>query len=377
MASWALSLAALISATVLSLRPQFDVAHVSPVAFGDAGAVGGGERYPLELARAMAAHVPTKLVTFGPRAAWTRDGELMIQTLPVRGRWKGSDINPLSERLLPAIAGARVVHAHHYDTIVTNACLLAGRAMRRRVFASDHGGSARNYRRELRLDRLLTGLLAVSEFSASFFPELADRTGVIYGGVDVERYAPDPSVAREDKVVCVGRLLRHKAIDVVIRAVDPAVRLEIFGRPYDLAYRAELEQLAAGRNVRIHDAASDDEVLAAYRGARVCVLASRYDPPNAAAAPKAELLGLTLLEAMACGTPVVCTRVGAMPEIVVEGVTGHVVEAGDPAGLGARIAALLDDRPGWQRRSDACVAHVRSAFTWDLVARRCLRAYCE
>jgi glycosyltransferase involved in cell wall biosynthesis len=73
--------------------------------------------------------------------------------------------------------------------------------------------------------------------------------------------------------------------------------------------------------------------------------------------PQSELLGLTLLESMAVGTPVVATRVGGMPEYVSEGVTGFTVPPNDPDALRQQLLHLLDDealrgrmgKAGWQR----------------------------
>jgi alpha-maltose-1-phosphate synthase len=352
-----------------------EVVHVAPMLFGEDGMFGGGERYPLELARAMARRVPTRLVAFGPRSRRIRLGDLEVRVLRARTRWRGDEINPLSERLPWELAGARIIHAHHYKSVVTNLCLVVGRALGKRVYCTDLGGSARHYADELRLGRLVSGFLPISEFSARFFPALADRTSVIYGGVDVERFRPDGG-ARERSVVFVGRILPHKGIDVLIRAIDADTPLRVYGRPYDRRYLAELTRLSDGKPVSFHLTATDDEVLAAYRRAKVAVLptvpVTAYGPSSASA----ELLGLVLLEAMACGTPVIGSRMGGIPEVIREGETGYLVAPGSELELRERIQAVLGADPGsWERMSRAAHDHVRAEFTWDRVAERCLRAY--
>jgi glycosyltransferase involved in cell wall biosynthesis len=94
-----------------------------------------------------------------------------------------------------------------------------------------------------------------------------------------------------------------------------------------------------------------------------------------ASVSKTELFGLTLVEAMACGTPVICTSAGAMKEVVVDGETGYVIPPSDPVSLADRLEALLSDEPLWQSMSVAAAAHVRSNFTWRHVAERALAAY--
>lgn len=356
----------------MSERPR--VTHVTPMDFGPQGVVGGGERYAVEVAKAMARIVPTRLLTFGPRARRYELGDLSVRVLRTRTRWPDNEVNPVSELLLPALLGSDVVHVHQWESTVTNTCVLGGRALGKRVYATDHGGGGRNYWRRLHLSRLVSGSLPVSEFGAGFYPELAQRASVIYGGVDTDVHRP-PSGPRTGEVLFVGRLLRHKGVDDLVRAVAPTTRLRIIGRPYDAQFRAELGELARGKDVTFEEDADDARVVEAFRSARLAVLPSVYRPRVGAPSRNPELLGLTLLEAMACGTPVVCTRVGGMPEIVRHEQTGLVVEPGDVGGLGSAIDRLLRDDDLWRRCSTTARTWVERNFTWDATARRCLDAY--
>lgn len=353
------------------MSPQ--VVCVSPVLFGARGMWGGGERYALELARALARRVPTRLVTFGPRRARYRLDELEIFALPNRVSSRDS-VNPISEMLPLALGCARVIHAHQYETAATNASLVLGRALGKRTFVTDHGARARNLAEPLHLHHLVTGFLPVSAFSARSYPALADRCRVIFGGVDTSLFSPDAGERRR-QVSFVGRLLPHKGVHVLIEAMPPGVPLHLYGRSHDASYRRELARLAEGKDVTFHETASDEEVRDAYRRSRIFVLPSVYESPYGLPQPRSELLGLTLLEAMACGTPVICARTGGMPEIVAEGETGYVVPPGDAPALRESILALLDDDQRWQRMSAAAAGTVLRHFTWDRVAERCLESY--
>jgi glycosyltransferase involved in cell wall biosynthesis len=86
------------------------------------------------------------------------------------------------------------------------------------------------------------------------------------------------------------------------------------------------------------------------------------------------LLGLTLLESMAVGTPVICTRVGGMPEYVVDGVTGFIVPPNDPAAIRDRLLRLVDDAALTSRMGDAGRRHVQ-AFAWPVVAEAVAASY--
>jgi glycosyltransferase involved in cell wall biosynthesis len=350
------------------------VVHLSPATFGRAGIYGGGERYPVELARAMSKFTPTRLVSFSDHYSRERVGDLDVVLLPVRHRLYDGSMNPLSERLLPSLWRSEVIHCHQHETVLTDLALMKAAVSRTKVFSTDHGGRSRHLSARFKLADRLDGFLPVSNFSASLFPALADRTKVIYGGVDETRYFPDESV-RERKVVFVGRIMPHKGIDVLIRALPTGVPLHIYGRSADPAYLAVLKDFAVGRDVSFHHEASDAEVLAAYRTSMVSVLPSVYETEFGPPAPWSELLGLALIEAMACATPVIASEVGGMPEIIEDGTWGRVVPPGNVDALHEAICSIVDAGAAWQRMSNAAIDAVRSRFTWDLVARSCLSAY--
>jgi alpha-maltose-1-phosphate synthase len=355
---------------------RVEVTHVSPSAFGAGGLWGGGERYPLCVARAMSELVPTRLIIFGTRLARMRSGPLEICEIPTRWVWKEGSVNPISERLALYLPLTSRIHSHQYHSFVTNQLLVAGRAIGRQVYVTDHGGRSYEYADRYRLDRLVSGFLPVSRFSAGFFPQLASRASApIFGGADPGRFHPGAG-ERSRLVVYVGRLLPHKGIDVLIRALDDSTPLGIYGRAYDARYRAELARLAAGKDVTFYDEASDEEIAAAYRTARAVVLPSVHNTRDGFH-PWPELLGLTLIEAMASGTPVIASRVGGIPEIVREGESGYLVEPGDVEGLRVRLRDLLDGGAQWRSMSERALESARTQFTWARVAERCLAAYEE
>ncbi len=355
------------------MRPL--VTHVCPTSFGQGGLFGGGERYPFELARAMAEITPTRLVSFGDEAFTVEEGPLQIVQLKTRTLYKGALVNAISERLPAALLKSRVVHLHQWETVTSNMATVIGRALGVKVFVTDHGGAGKNYWRRFRLHKLVNGLLLQSQFAARFYPEFAGKTTVISGGANVHHFKPD-SNQRRTEALFVGRLLPHKGIDLLIESVPADLPLRVIGRPYNAEFRERLRRLADDKSVTFQEDASDEEVAEAYRRARVLVLPSVHHPVNAPPAPKAELLGLTLLEAMASATPVVCTRVGGMPEIVRDGVTGHIVEEGDLGALSHAVTNVVRAPAAeWTQMSRAALTHVYENFTWDAVARRCLAAY--
>jgi len=354
-------------------RPR--VAVVYPTPFGKGGIFGGGERYALELARALSRRVPTKLVTFGSSASTEREGELTIHTYEALTYVRDERNNPLSFEIFPGLWDVDVIHCVSWNTLVTDFSILAAKLFGKRIFITDVGGGASaTLQRFLPLARWVDGYLLIAEQGGQQFERFRDRWGILYAGIDIERYRPDPALPRRG-VLFAGRLLPHKGIDYLIQAIEPGVSLRIVGRPYDPEYLALLQRLSRGRDVTFITDASDEDLIREYRSAVVAVLPSVYTNVYRQYTGLPELLGFTAMEAMACGTPALCTDVGALSEVVVDGVTGFLVPPNDPAALRARIQQLLDDPAYAARLGTAARERIVERFTWEAVAERCLTAY--
>ena len=357
------------------------VIHVAPTPFGSAGLFGGGERYPLELARALATVVDCELLTFGPRPGSSREpGGLRLRTLRSLAFLHGHPAHPIAPGLPAALAGADLVHTHHMRSTPSRLAALTARTRGRRAVVTDHGLQGSDWAGLL--PRLFDRFLAVSAYSARELRAPPARTRVIYGGADPRRYAPDPSASR-DGVLFVGRLTPHKGVDRLIAALPPGARLLVAGssgqdpNPPERDYPELLRRLAKGRDVSFLGPVRDEALPALYRRAAVLALPSVHRTCYGRDVRVSELLGLAVLEAMASGTPVVCSRLGGLPEIVRHGATGFLVEPGDVAELRERLAELLGDPALAARLGRNARELVLERFTWRACAERCLAAYTE
>ena len=357
------------------------VIHVAPTPFGTDGLLGGGERYPLELTRALARHVDCELVTFGPRPGRIREpGGLRVRTLRPLTVLNGHPAHPVAPALFRATAGADLVHTHHMRSAPSRLAAVAARMRGQRAVVTDHGLTGSDWAGLL--PRLFDRFLTVSAYSARELRAPPARTRVIYGGADPRRYAPDPAVAR-DGVLFVGRITPHKGIDCLIGALPPGARLRIAGsagHDPDLPereYPLLLRRLAAGRDVDVLGPVSDDVLPVLYRQAAVLVLPSVHRTCYGREIRVSELLGLVVLEAMASGTPVVASRLGGLAEIVQHGITGFLVEPGNVADLRERLAQVLRDPSLAARLGRNARELVLERFTWDTCAERCLATYAE
>ena len=355
------------------------VVHVAPTPFGHTGIFGGGERYPLELARALARRVDCELVTFGAPAMGREPGGLRVRVVrPVA--YLGHAAHPIAPGLPAALAGADIVHTHHTRSAPSRVAALVARARRAGAVTTDHGLPGGTWGGALLA--LFNRFLMVSEYSARELGSPPARTRVIYGGVDCARYRPDPEGSRRG-VLFVGRLTPHKGVDRLIRALPAGAELSVVGtaghdaEPPERDYPDLLRRLARGRPVRFLGAVPDDELAALYRRAAVLALPSVDVTCYGRHIAVVELLGLAALEAMASGTPVVCSRIGGLPEVVEDRVTGLLVEPGDVDGLRDALDQLVHDRALAARLGRNARERALEHFSWDACALRCLAAYDE
>ena len=355
-------------------RPR--VVHIVPALFGEDGVFGGAERYAHELARCMADQTPTRLVTFSQVPVRHSVGQLDVRVLGPAWRVRGQPFNPFHPGMVRHLAWANVVHCHQRAVVASSFSAAFCRASGRRVFVSDLGGGGWDISEYVSTDRWFHAHLHISEYSRSLFGHAGwDRAHVILGGVDIERFAPDPTIPKESLVVFVGRLMPHKGVNDLIEALPAGLTLEVIGRPYHDGFFADLKRLAVGKSVVFRPDCDDLELVRAYRRAVCVVLPSVYRMIYGDETRVPELLGQTLLEGMACGTPAVCTNVASMPEVVVDEQTGFVVPPNDPSALRARLVFLRDHPEEAVEMGRAGRQRVLTLFTWQSVVAKCLEAY--
>jgi glycosyltransferase involved in cell wall biosynthesis len=195
------------------------------------------------------------------------------------------------------------------------------------------------------------------------FPALSDRTIFIHNGVNPAHFnAADNrrnTAARGNQyILCVAELQEYKAIDVLLKAAtplletDPRVTLVLAG---DGPMRNELETLASALGIRHQTmflgTQGASEVARLMQGCEVMVLPSRMEP-----------FGIVLIEAMACGAPIVATDVGGVPEIVQHEITGILVEPDNPQALTAGLRRALSDDGLRRTMADHGYARVMERF---------------
>lgn len=354
------------------------VAFLTPLYFDEGSCLGGGERYPLNLARgvvdASGGDYRVELISFGASA--TTRPLLPGVTLRVLKAAKKPD-NPadvVSWDLPAAIADADLVHIHQAYTRCSEMGLLVAKQQRKPICVTDHGGNSSPLGIELGSLELADRVFCQSDFIASM---LRTRTPIVMvkGGVDATLFAPPAVRPKRDRVLYVGRLLPHKGIDRLILALPPELPLTVCGRPYHDPYFRLLRHLSEGKQVEFVTDADDAAIRDLYARAWANVLPSVYRDCYGHAHLAPELMGLTLLEAMACGTPAICSRVAAMPEFIRDGETGHVFDT--PEELAGQLLALAADPAKVEAMGRGAREVVEREYDLRVVGARTVAVYDE
>ncbi|MEH2364429.1 glycosyltransferase family 4 protein [Nostoc sp.] len=357
------------------------VVHITPTYFDDTSVIGGGERYPTELASWMSKFVDTTLVSFSSQRQSYSQGELKCEIYKVKHLIHGHKVNPLCFRYLASILDADIVHIHHIYTLVSDLGCLTASFLSKRTFVTDYGGgSGLVLNRKLPILKGYQTAITYSKFGLGFIPaELQHKAVLIKGGIDTDKFSPEPNCKKEQKILYVGRILPHKGINYLIEAFrllnHSNYKLTIVGRVYSQQFYQDLQHLADGLNVEfIHDA-DDQCLLHQYRTAMVTVLPSVHTNCYGDYTPVPELMGFTLLESQACGTPVICTDAGAMYEFVEDGLTGFVVKQNSGEAIASALEKLINLFPTEYRQYQTRCREWIQSLSWKTVVEKHLEIY--
>jgi alpha-maltose-1-phosphate synthase len=218
------------------------------------------------------------------------------------------------------------------------------------------------------------------------YPEIsAERIRVIRNGIDTTEYHPDPNTDVLERygielsrpyVIFVGRITRQKGVPVLLRAASglvPQAQLVLCAGQADTPeLEAEVTGLVDGLQasrsgvVWIPEMLPKREVIQLLTHATVFAIPSIYEP-----------LGIVNLEAMACGTAVVGSRTGGIPEVVADGETGLLVPPGEPEPLAVALNALITDPDRAAAMGQAGRKRAVTEFGWAAIAAQTAALYAE
>jgi glycosyltransferase involved in cell wall biosynthesis len=351
------------------------------------GGIGGSERHVLELLPALRERgLEVSFLGLDDTSAaapGTFYDALAERGIPFERLACPRDVDPLLSRrvrrsvrrVAPDLVHTHLVHADVYGALA----VLGSRAA---LVSTKHNDDPFRSGRFRHLERLLTRraalVVCITGALARFNREVvglpAEKLRVVHYGLDAppHPWGPPGGPALPDDapvLVAVCRLVPQKGVDVAIEALarirqrHPDARLVVLGEG---PLRGELRALAS--RLGVEDAVSlpgrVGDVAWWLRRATVVVHPARW-----------EGFGLALLEAMLCSRPIVAAAVSSVPEIVVDGETGHLVPPDDPAAFADGVTALLDDPARSAALGAAGRERARTEFSVTRMAERTVAVY--
>jgi glycosyltransferase involved in cell wall biosynthesis len=238
-------------------------------------------------------------------------------------------------------------------------------------------------------DRLLVVSKAVMRDVTGFYGIDPSKARVVYNGVDSDIFSPleggpvpaqIANLSGKRILLFVGHFGIRKGIFYVIRAMK-SIKAEfpdahlvcvggspawLGGMDYKHMLREEAQRNGVDECVTLLDAVKNTELVEFYRHSEIFVLPTYYE-----AFPK------VVVEAMACGKPVVATRTGGIPELVEDGETGFLVPFAAPEVISSKLTALLGDRDLGSAMGRRARDRIVAQFTWHAVAQRIKSVYDE
>jgi glycogen(starch) synthase len=216
---------------------------------------------------------------------------------------------------------------------------------------------------------------AVIDLTRTWLPLSEKTTLVVHNPIDQSNFPPSTSV-RKDTVLYVGRLERNKGAETMKEAIPillrrfPALEFRIVGsdgldRDGQSWRQKILDSLDAGQRTRVRfEEMARTDLVQAYQEAAVCILPSTWENSS-----------YTLLEAMACATPVVACNSGGSPELIENGVSGFLIPVNNSAALVTRIAELLAEPSLRKSMGDNARRRIEESFSVERVLPKMIAAY--
>lgn len=237
------------------------------------------------------------------------------------------------------------------------------------------------FRYEKRIYQKASKILTISEYTACHIQKQygipTEKISVIPYPIDTEKFKPrvnSGQIMTEDFVLMVGRVTDpRKNVKlllesfVLIKQRFPNLKLAIIGRkPEDNRFERFCAKLGIENSVVFLGHVSEKELIRYYTQARLFVLPSLQ-----------EGLGIVILEAMACGTPVVSTKCGGPEEIIIHGENGYLVENNNAGALANGVCKLLADDALRRKVGEKAREHIKNNYSIEKVARKFIEVYKE
>lgn len=222
-------------------------------------------------------------------------------------------------------------------------------------------------------DLHISNSIATREILIGKFGFHENMVKLLYNGVTESMFCPDLATKEDNLLLYVGRINERKGIQILLESllnIRNPVKLVIIGPVYDKGYFKKVLKLIDiihsenKHSVKYLGELNQNDIIKWYQKATISITPSLNEP-----------FGIVILEALACGTPVVASKVGGIPEIVKNGVNGVLVPPKDPEKLAKSIIYLLENNDLRTKMGENGRKTVVKNFAWSRITDKLLEFY--
>jgi alpha-1,3-mannosyltransferase len=284
------------------------------------------------------------------------------------------------------LAKADVIHIHDafFSLVALAAVLLAKRGAK--VILSTHGGFFHTKRwMPLKIlyfnsvcrivSTALTAIVAVSRQDLQRFRTISKRVVLIENGVEIEKFADDGRLVRENRFLFVGKLAYNKNIErltdvyMKLREVRTDIALDIVGEDIVGVWEKISQKLASdpsypGFQINYHGSLDDAALLKLMKRAKFFILASNF-----------EGFGIAVVEAMAAGRIPIVSDIASMRELITDNQNGFLVDFSNVERAASHIQEILNYPPSHLERIAAAARVASQRFSWNVVGNTYIELY--
>lgn len=338
---------------------------------------GGGFRYPYELAKNISdlKNVNVELMFFGSRDEEGKVDDMKVHIVKSKNflvKYNGTtNPLPISLNFFNKIKQADVVHTFQMRTEASMIASIYCKFIGKPIFLTDTNFSGASLSRLINPEKFASGVLAISREDYDSWN--AKNKKIIYGGVTLENFSYKGD--KKKYVLYFGRITAHKGVDVLIEAMPKNYELIIAGSGLDVDYLKYLKRISKGKKIKFIINPTDKKATGLYQNASCFVLPATAKDYLGFSSKRPGLYALVIPEAMACGTPVIVSDVGALPDFIENNENGFVFHDRDTKELQAKILKITTNKKLAEKMGKKCRELAIKKYDWKVIAKNTAKIY--
>ena len=218
--------------------------------------------------------------------------------------------------------------------------------------------------------------IGLSKYTIPFMLKLGlpeSKLAILPNAIDTAKFRPNKKMKTDNLILSVGRIIPQKGLDVLLKALfqlEPPTQVAIVGPISDKLFFSEIQRLVQKVNeTTVHKVSylgplSGNALVELYQKAAIFAAPARTDH-----------FPIANLEALACGTPVIATPTGAVPDVIEDRRNGLMIPSDEPTALASALTTLLENKKLSESYGRKGKEIVEEYFSWNVVVEKVIRIY--